>query len=932
MSSTRRRRGLLFAAIALVALVVGGAALWSTDEPRPTPAQPRSAQIDVLDGPDRQERVQIDATLYAPAQTPAPAVILTHGFGGDKTSVADQARSLARRGFTVLTYSSRGFGRSSGRIALNAPNYEVADARQIIDWLARQPEVLRDNDRDPKVGVTGQSYGGALSILLAGTDPRVDVIAPVATYNDLENVLLPNTASTQPIAGATPARGSSGDQGVFKKAWAGLLFSTGATSSERGPGPENWPQDTRRPTNTDESTSTRESPMCGDFTDAVCAAYREIAQTGKAGPATSDLLDAVSPKSVTRNVKAPTLLVQGTRDTLFGLEQADANARQISSAGTAVKTIWYAGGHDSDPPSPQVRNHIANWFAFHLGGPAPVPDPGTGFVYEVAGARRSNGEVPIRTIAAATYPGIRSEPTPRFNLQLQGPDTQIVNPPGGNPASTSSLPGVGGTEQSLATDWPGQVAVFRSKPTDHGLVLSGVPRTRLTVASVPGERTASQAVLFAKLYDVSPDGKRSLLGDAVSPLRVTNLAASGDPTEIEVALPGVVHSLESGHRLELAVSTTDQAYATPEKPSAYRVGLAGQRSLSVPSVPGRDADGGSIATAPLLGIGAIGLLALLIWVIRVIRRGNTVDVDRNLTDTPLMLSGVSKSYSGKVAVRNLSIGIERGRVVGLLGPNGAGKTTTLRMALGLVRPTDGEIRLFGYRVSPGVPVLSRTGSLVEASGFLPYLSGLANLQSYWASTGRPVRQARLDEVMHIAGLDESQLHQKVGTYTQGMRQRLAIAQAMLGLPELLLLDEPANRLDPPQIRQLRTALRRYADTGRTVLVSSHLLSEVEQTCTHVVVMHEGALVTSGTVKELMSAQSETTFQVDDPDRAADALYRLDGLGKVETDGELVHAELGEHSPAVAVNTLVASGIAVIRVTPRRRLEDRFLQLVGEEQD
>jgi ABC-2 type transport system ATP-binding protein len=203
-------------------------------------------------------------------------------------------------------------------------------------------------------------------------------------------------------------------------------------------------------------------------------------------------------------------------------------------------------------------------------------------------------------------------------------------------------------------------------------------------------------------------------------------------------------------------------------------------------------------------------------------------------------------------VDGLSFRVEKGQVLGLLGPNGAGKTTTMRMLMGLILPDEGEIRIFGSPVTPGAPVLSRLGSFVEGPGFLPHLSGRANLELYWRATGRPAEDAHMEEALEIAGLGAA-LDRAVRTYSQGMRQRLAIAQAMLGLPDLLVLDEPTNGLDPPQIAEMRKVLRAYAERGRTVIVSSHLLGEVEQTCTDVVVMHRGRLVSAGPVGELLAA-------------------------------------------------------------------------------
>jgi ABC-2 type transport system ATP-binding protein len=191
-------------------------------------------------------------------------------------------------------------------------------------------------------------------------------------------------------------------------------------------------------------------------------------------------------------------------------------------------------------------------------------------------------------------------------------------------------------------------------------------------------------------------------------------------------------------------------------------------------------------------------------------------------------------------------------VLGLLGPNGAGKTTCLRMLMGLILPTEGTIRIFGHQVTPGAAVLSRLGSFIEGPGFLPHLSGRDNLELYWRSTGRRAADSGLELALEIAGLGDD-VQRKVRTYSQGMRQRLAIAQAMLGLPHLLVMDEPTNGLDPPQIREMREVLGRYAATGRTVVISSHLLAEVEQTCSHVVVMLAGRLVAAGPVDELIGA-------------------------------------------------------------------------------
>jgi ABC-2 type transport system ATP-binding protein len=218
---------------------------------------------------------------------------------------------------------------------------------------------------------------------------------------------------------------------------------------------------------------------------------------------------------------------------------------------------------------------------------------------------------------------------------------------------------------------------------------------------------------------------------------------------------------------------------------------------------------------------------------------------------------------------------------------------------------------------------------VEGPGFLPHLTGIENLRLYWAATGRPPADAGIDVALAIAGLGAA-VHRRVATYSQGMRQRLAIAQAMLGRPDLLVLDEPTNGLDPPQIHAMREMLRNYAARGATVLVSSHLLAEVEQICSHVVVMHRGRLVVAGSVAEIVAGSGTVSFTVDDPTRAAAVLRGLAGVDVMGVGQQVVHADLDGLPRAAAVSALVTAGIGVEGVAAHQALEDVFLQLVGEE--
>jgi ABC-2 type transport system ATP-binding protein len=907
----------------------------------PAPVTFREAIIDAPEGPDSAQTVNLETRLYLPQQTPAPAIMLAHGFGGSLRSVHTQAEEFARRGFVVLTWSARGFGRSTGQIALNSLDREVRDAQKLLDFLGTRDEVQKDSGGDPRVGVTGASYGGALSLLLAGVDKRVDTLVPVITYNDLAQSLLPNSALATPRADATPAATAFGEDGVFKRSWAGIFFSAGMTSidlaSPTGDAPEMGQTEANAPQQQSGGSSgaagqqppTPSTGACGRFRPEVCTAYTEVATTGRASQQTLDLLRKSSPVAVTDQIKQPTMLVQGEADTLFGLDQSDATARQIAAAGGKVKTVWYAGGHDGGNPGTALRGEIADWMAFHLQGKG--NDPGTGFEYTVQGAFRSSGQPSLRTVMAPAYPGLSGAPTERRTVKLSGREQVAVNPAGGNPAAISNLPGLGSVlsrssaiSSRLSLDLPGQAAVFTSDALDSQLLLTGSSTVRLRVAR--GDQTSGEAILFAKLYDVSKDGTRVLPGSAVAPLRVA-LPPDGSAAEVTVTLPPAVRPVESEHKLALVVSTTDQAFANAEQPAAYRISLASDE-ISVPVVPGRNVTTG-FPTSALWGILIALLVLIAAGVIAMFRRRLAHDSDPGLSEVPLVISNLTKSYPGGLtAVKDLSFRVEHGQVLGLLGPNGAGKTTSLRMVMGLIHPSEGHIRVFGHKVTPGAPVLSRIGSFVEGSGFLPHLSGAANLRLYWAATGRPLDEAHIEEALEIAGLGDA-VHRRVRTYSQGMRQRLAIAQAMLGLPDLLILDEPTNGLDPPQIHQMRDVLRRYAAAGRTVLVSSHLLAEVEQTCSHVVVMHKGKLVAAGEVADIAAGGGEATFHVDSPSKAADVLRSLEGVHDVHEDEGAVHASMNGVPRAAALSALVTAGVAVDQVGPRRRLEDAFLELVGE---
>jgi ABC-2 type transport system ATP-binding protein len=898
------------------------------------------------------EAVELDTTLYLPAsagEAPAPAVVLAHGFGGSKQSVADDAQDLAGRGYVVLTYSARGFGRSTGRIGLNDPRYEVADLTTLIDLLAERDDVQLDDEGDPRVGVAGGSYGGALALLGAAYDDRIDAIAPSITWNSLAAALFPSQTGSLDDVHTVAATPQDPGNGVYKKLWSGLFFGVGsvptgglldALGGGGGDGTDGAAPDLPRLDAASVDPAVVEQALtCGRFRADICAAYQTAAATGTLTPEIAAVLDRSSPAGVLDRIDAPTLLIQGTQDSLFGLGQADANARGIAADGTPVKVVWFAGGHDSsasERTTESLRAQVAAWFDFHLRGQG--SDPGTGFEFpaptglgSTAGVSRVQGG--SQTIVADGYPGVDgTEPAVRTAVELSGQTQPVVTPAGGTPAAITTVPGLGSLGAALggtAVEIPGQFAAFDSEPLDAPLEVVGAPTVELAVASPRGSAT-----LFAKLYDVGPGGAMTLPAGLVAPIALTGLSTDPtDPTPVQVTLPGIVHRFEAGHTLRVVVSSTDQAFALPAESTVYSVALAeGEGALSVPEVGGRvQSESGTsrwwVLLGALAGLALLGWVTALLWGRRRRRRVSAVEPDGE--EVPLRFGGVTKAYKdGFVAVRDLSFEVRRGQVLGLLGPNGAGKTTSLRMLMGLIRPTTGQISIFGHAAGPGAPVLSRLGSFVEGTGLQPHLSGRDNLTLYWAATGRPAEDAHLDEAIEVAGLGAA-IDRPVRRYSQGMRQRVAIAQAMLGLPDLLVLDEPTNGLDPPQIHAMREVLRSYAASGRTVIVSSHLLSEIEQTCSHVVVMAKGQKIAQGTVEEIVGTGGAVLVGLADDadtDRAIAVLEELPGVTAERTDEGLV-ADLDGFERAAALQALVKAGITVDQFTPRRRLEDAFLSLV-----
>ena len=286
---------------------------------------------------------------------------------------------------------------------------------------------------------------------------------------------------------------------------------------------------------------------------------------------------------------------------------------------------------------------------------------------------------------------------------------------------------------------------------------------------------------------------------------------------------------------------------------------------------------------------------------------------------------LTKRFRSATAVDDLSFSVPRGRITGFLGPNGAGKTTTLRVLLGLALPTSGRASVAGKRYRELEVPLETVGAVLEASNYHPARTGRNHLRVLAAAAG--IENARIDQVLAEVELSDA-ARRRVGGYSLGMRQRLSVAAALLGEPKLLVLDEPANGLDPEGIRWLRNFLRSFADGGGTVFVSSHVLAEVSQLADEVVIIHRGKLVAHQPVVELI-AQAAGATRVRSP-RAAALLERLRAAGiDAEADGE----RLAVHAPPERVGDLAAeAGIPLHElVADTGSLEEAFLELTAEPQ-
>jgi len=301
-----------------------------------------------------------------------------------------------------------------------------------------------------------------------------------------------------------------------------------------------------------------------------------------------------------------------------------------------------------------------------------------------------------------------------------------------------------------------------------------------------------------------------------------------------------------------------------------------------------------------------------------------------LAQPVIEVRGLVKRYGELTAVDNVDLTVNAGDVYGYLGPNGAGKTTSLRMMLGLIRPSAGSVRLFGRDPAQSVQALDGVAGFVEAPAFYPYLTGRRNLELLAAFDGSEA-SIRIDPALETVELS-SRAGDRVGGYSHGMRQRLGIAAALLRDPQLLLLDEPATGLDPAGMRDMRLLIRRLADQGMTVLLSSHLLGEVEEVCNRVAIVRSGRIVYEGTIDELArGAGTAYRLATTDDERAIAICRAHPGLSEVGTAHGRIVFTCDEDAAADLSRALVAEGALIKELAPETvTLEDLFFSLTEGE--
>ncbi|WP_411117906.1 CocE/NonD family hydrolase [Streptomyces sp. 058-1L] len=509
----------------------------------------------------------VDADLYRPAgvdaDSPAPAVLATNGFGGSKSDGSTDAigKAVAARGYVGLVYSGLGFGRSGCLITLDDPAIDGKAASGLLDFLGgtraaddgtRADYVVQDGEGDPRVGMIGGSYGGAIQLATASTDPRVDALVPLITWNDLAYALAPNNTGAR--AGVT-----SDTPGVFKWQWTNGFYLIGEGQPLLNP-------------SLDPSRFNRLD--CLHFAAQACETIRLLNSGRYPADRTRSMLDyarSVSPVSYLDRVKAPTLIVQGQADSLFNLNEATATYKTLKAQGTTAKMIWQSWGHsggqvpgeldlgEGNLETSYVGRRVLAWFDRYLQKKTDT-DTGPEFAYYRSWQSGYGTAAAVPALSQKMYLSGDGKLVDNRSKVVRG-SRQYTNWPVPTSHSESSIAPLIGLPDPKPYDTKGTYLGWRSAPLTAPVDVVGAPKATLKVVSPKAERAqnsgdaSDRLVLFAKVYDVAPDGSRTLVNRLVSPVRVPDVTR---PFTVE--LPGIVHRYEKGHRLEFVIAASDTAY------------------------------------------------------------------------------------------------------------------------------------------------------------------------------------------------------------------------------------------------------------------------------------------------------------------------------------------------------------------------------------
>ncbi len=520
----------------------------------------------------------VDADLYRPAGVdkahPAPAVLTTNGFGGNKAdgSTAGTAKAFAARGYVTLAYSGLGFGKSGCPISLDAPGTDGRAASRLIDFLAgtraaddgtRVDYVTEDRPGDPRVGMIGGSYGGAIQMATAAVDHRVDALVPMITWNDLSYALDPNNVADRKVPGA------------FKWQWTNGFYLIGESRPITLPNldPSRWG-----------------TLGCVHFVSDACKTIG-LLNSGSypTGPTAAMLRYArsVSPVSYLDRVEAPTLLIQGQTDSLFNLNEATATYQALRGNGTTTKMIWQSWGHSGGQAPGELDlsqgnletsytgQRILAWFDRYLRKQRHT-DTGPAFAYYRDWQSGYGEASKVPPLSQKVYLSGDGKLVDNRAKVARGSRT-YTNSLVPTSHSESSLAGMIGLPDPAPYDTPGTYLGWDTDPLKSPVDIVGSAKATLKVSSPAARATqnsgdaADKLVLFAKLYDVAPDGTKTLVRRLVAPVRVPDVTKP-----FTVALPGIAHRYEAGHRIEFAIAASDDA----------SLGNKGVKPVTVVSAPG----------------------------------------------------------------------------------------------------------------------------------------------------------------------------------------------------------------------------------------------------------------------------------------------------------------------------------------------------------